>query len=57
MKYTNDPYGIKEIKRKRQIERERDENKDILLNQIVKELKNIGDKLEKIETTLIQTNE
>ncbi|SHJ76043.1 hypothetical protein [Paramaledivibacter caminithermalis] len=49
MKNSNDPYGIGRMKEKEKLENARMEKIEKAIGEMVKELRNIGDKLEKIE--------
>ena len=46
----NDPYGIERANSKERLERERNKSNDLLMEQIVKELKNISERLNEIES-------
>ncbi len=46
---NNDPYGINSFKQKEKEEKERVQRNDSLLRELIKELKNIGVRLEKIQ--------
>ncbi|WP_432409442.1 hypothetical protein [Wukongibacter sp. M2B1] len=49
MNFYHNPYGIDRIKEKEKLENERMEKMEKAIGEVVKELRNIGDKLEKIE--------
>ncbi|WP_176461668.1 hypothetical protein [Anaeromicrobium sediminis] len=49
MKNSNDSYGIDRIKEKEKLENERMKKMEDAIEEIVNELRNIGEKFEKIE--------
>lgn len=49
MKKSNDPYGLDHMKEKERLEEERSKKMEDAVVEIVNELRDIGDRLEKIE--------
>jgi len=52
MNYYSNPYGLDRLNEKEKLAKEREEKRELLLHEMVKELKNIGKRLEKIEKKL-----
>lgn len=52
MTYYNDPYGVSRLKAREMLERERAQKKDLITEQIARELKSISKRLQELEAKL-----